>query len=51
MCALLQAAHSLISSASEIVYGMYNKQILRLDNLTTCRPVEIDSDFEQLEFE
>jgi len=46
MSTLLQAAPSLKSAASEIVVGMYNKQKFRLDNATSCRPVEIDSEFE-----
>jgi len=50
MCTLLQAAPSLKSAASEIVFGMYDKQIFRFDNVTTCRPVKIDSEFEDLEF-
>jgi len=41
---------SLKSAASEIVFGMYNKEKFRLDNATSCRPVEIDSDF-YFEFE
>ena len=38
------------SAASEIVFGVYNKEIFRLDNATSCRPVEIDSGF-NFEFE
>jgi len=41
----MQAAQSLKSAAAEIVFGMYNKAKFRLDNATSSRPVEIDSDF------
>jgi len=37
---------SLKSTASEIVFGMYNKEKLHLDNATSCRPIAIDLDFE-----
>ena len=37
---------SLKSAASEIVFGQYNNQKFHFDNVITCRPVEIDSDFE-----
>jgi len=30
------------SAASEIVFGMYNKEKFRLDNANSCRTVEID---------
>jgi len=41
---------SLKSAASEIVFGMYNKEKFRLNNATSSRPVEIDSDI-YFEFE
>jgi len=37
---------SLKSAASEILFGMYNKEKFRVENATSCRPVEIDSDFD-----
>ena len=39
---------SLKSAASEIVFGMYNKEKFRFDNITTCRPIEIHPDSEGL---
>jgi len=37
---------SLKSAATEIVSGMYKKEKFRFHNATSCRPVEIDSDFD-----
>jgi len=37
---------SLKSAASDTVFGMYNKQKFRFDNVTSCNPVEIVSNFE-----
>jgi len=36
---------SLKSAASEIVFRMFNKEKLRLDLVSSCRPFGIDSDF------
>jgi len=38
---LLQAAPSLNSAASEIVFGLGIKQKFRFHNITTCKPFEI----------
>jgi len=49
MCNFLQAAPSLKLAASEIVFGMYNKQKFRFYNVITSRLVDINSDFEDPE--
>jgi len=36
---------SLKSAASEIAFRMCNKEKVRLDFVSSCRPVEIDPDF------
>jgi len=46
MCTVLHAAPSLKSAASEIVFRMCSKGKVRLDHVSSYKPVEIDSDFD-----
>ena len=46
MCTVLHAAHSLKSAASEIVFRICNKEKVRLFHVSSCKPVEIDPDFD-----
>ena len=32
--------HSLKTAATEIVFGLYNRQKFRFDNITTCKPLK-----------
>lgn len=41
---------SLKTLASEIVFGLYNKNKFRFDNKITCKPVEIPADFVEFIF-
>jgi len=38
--------HSLKSAASEIVFRMCNKEKVRLDHVSSCKPVDSNFDFE-----
>ena len=46
MCTVLHAAPSLKSATSEIVFRMCNKEKVLFDLVSSCRPVEIDPDFD-----